>query len=113
LTFIISATPDIAESAQNYYLVGLARGIVCYAAKITLKKSAITTRIAKNIFPSGIVHFTLLNADNHPVNERIVYIDHNDNLQIRLSQNKTAYGIRDSVALQIQVEDKRREAGIR
>ena len=90
----------------TYYLIGQSRGVVCYAATISFKDAAVKKIIAKNLFPTGIARFTLLNQNNIPLNERIVYIDHHDNLNISITSNKASYTKRDSIALNIQVKDK-------
>ncbi|WP_449439368.1 hypothetical protein [Pedobacter steynii] len=103
LKLSIIATNDIATSANPLYLIGSSRDIVCYAKSIDLKNSKIS--IAKNLFPSGIARFTLLNGSK-PISERITFIDHQDNLQIKVSTDKAFYNKRDSISLEIEVKDK-------
>ncbi|MDB5114621.1 MAG: hypothetical protein JWQ79_113, partial [Mucilaginibacter sp.] len=104
LKIIVSATSDLASA--NYYLIGQSRGVVCYAAHFNLVNAASTNEVAKSAFPTGITRFTLFNSANLPLNERIVYIGHQDGLAINISSNKTNYTTRDSVALNIEVKDK-------
>jgi hypothetical protein len=86
-------------------LIGRARGIVCYAAVINFRNGHFIKRnIAKSLFPTGIVHFTLMTTKGQPLNERMVFIDHG-NLNIQLIPGKERYGARDSVALKIKVTD--------
>ncbi|WP_288880506.1 hypothetical protein [Pedobacter panaciterrae] len=103
LKLSINATNDIKASANPLYLIGSSRGIVCFAQSVNLKNSK--TAMAKSLFPSGIVRFTLLNGHT-PINERIAFIDHQDNLEIKVLSNKPSYGKRDSVSLEIEVKDK-------
>ncbi len=107
LEITLNATPDLVAAAatSTYYLFGETRGLVCYTAVISFKDGVVRKTIGKGSFPAGIAHFTLFNQANQPVNERIVYIAHNDNLRITVNADKTAYGIRDSVALAITVKD--------
>ncbi|MDB5114622.1 MAG: hypothetical protein JWQ79_114 [Mucilaginibacter sp.] len=102
----LAATPELINSATNYYLVGQTRGVICYSAVINFKKPVIKEIVAKDLFASGIVHFTLFNAANRPLNERLVYVDQQDNLQIAINSNKPLYQLRDSVNLLLQVNDK-------
>jgi hypothetical protein len=102
----LAATPQLLNSATNYYLVGQTRGVVCYSAVINFKKPVIKEVVAKDLFASGIVHFTLFNSANLPLNERLVYVDQHDNLQIVINSNKPLYQLRDSVNLLLQVNDK-------
>ncbi len=94
-------------TAGAFYLLAQARGVVCYAGVVHLaEKTAIKRVIAKGLFPTGITRFTLLNTARLPLNERIVYVDHHDNLRITVTPDKKNYKTRDSVALAIQVTDK-------
>jgi hypothetical protein len=95
-----------ATTTNNYYLIGQSRGVICYAATIKFTEKAVKKIIGSNLFPTGIARFTLLNNINQPLNERIVYIDHNDNLNINITVDKPGYTTRDSIALAIQVKDK-------
>jgi hypothetical protein len=109
LQITITKTPGLADGTDSkaYYLIAQARGIVCYAAIAPFKEeSVIKKTIATKLFPSGITRFTLTSANQQPLNERIVYIDHQDNLQVNITTAKPSYITRDSVALNIQVADK-------
>jgi len=103
---IINSTPDIAAAGNTYFLIGQARGVACYGASFNFSKGAVKLMVSKDIFPSGIVRFTVIGPDNKALNERIVFIDHDDNLNIRITSDKALYGQRDRVALNIQVTDK-------
>ena len=103
----VSATNDIIQSGSSYYLIGKARGIVCYAAIISFRgRSEVKRAIAKRLFPTGVTRFTLMTAKYQPLNERIVFIDHHDDLNINVTTNKPVYGARDSIALHLKVTDK-------
>ncbi|MDB5012694.1 MAG: hypothetical protein JWQ25_896, partial [Daejeonella sp.] len=103
---IIRSTPDVIQNQLHYYLVGESRGLVCYAAGFTINKSVIEFIIDKKNFPSGIAKFTLATPQKTIVNERLLYVDHNDNLKIEVNSNKRIYKQRDSVALKLKVLDK-------
>lgn len=102
----ISASADIRNSTTSYYLIAQARGVVCFAKAIRFNGKVLSSQIPKSIFPSGITRFTLLNENQQPLNERIIYIDHNDNLNISIASERTLYQPRDSIALAIEVKDK-------
>jgi len=103
----VFATSDIVKSGESYFLVGKARGVVCYAAVFNFNSgSFIRRKIAKSLFPTGIAHFTVMTTKNQPLNERLVFIDHHDNLNITVSADKTIYTSRDSVTLHIKVTDQ-------
>jgi hypothetical protein len=102
----VLATNDLAQTGNNYFLIAKAREIVCYAAIFNFNNgNFIKRKIAKSLFPTGITHFSITTTKNQPLNERLVFIDHHDNLDIKFITNKTGYHSRDSVALKIKVTD--------
>jgi len=101
---LIQATSDIA--AGPYFLLGSSGGRALYGASFNLGKEPFQVRVSKEIFPSGITRFSLIGAGNTVLNERIVFIDHEDHLRIELTSDKASYRLRDSVALHIEVKDK-------
>jgi hypothetical protein len=94
---------DKLSADSACYLIGTSRGVVYYSQKVELNKPDIA--IAKSMFPSGIARFTLFKGKT-PLNERAVFIDNHDQLNISIKPNKTAYNKRDSVGLEIEVKDK-------
>jgi len=106
LEVTVAASNDIVQSHNSYFLIGKARGIVCYAAVVSFHNSnTIRNNIAKSLFPTGIAHFSLMNTNKQALNERMVFIDHRDNLNIQFSTDKPSYTKRDSVAVKIKVAD--------
>ena len=102
----IRATPEVNEQNAKYYLIGQSRGVICYAAAVQFNDGKINSVIAKSLFPSGIARITLLDASWQPLNERIVFIDHHDNLAININAGKATFNTRDSIPLQVSVKDK-------
>ena len=90
-----------ADSA--YYLVGISRGVVYYSQKIDSTNPALT--VAKSRFPTGMTRFTFFEG-RMPLNERAVFIENNDALNISVNPNKDNFLIRDSVGLDVMVKDK-------
>ncbi|HEY5327597.1 MAG TPA: hypothetical protein VIJ27_11405, partial [Mucilaginibacter sp.] len=104
----VSLSPDLLMNGPPpaYYVIGQSRGVVCYAAKLTMKRHALSIWVPKSLFPTGIAHFTLLTAGYIPLNERICFINHHDNLQVNVMPDKNYYSPHDSIALKIKVTDK-------
>jgi hypothetical protein len=103
----IQLTATAGQQQNTYYLVGRSRGVICYAQPLSFEQNTVKIiRVAKNLFPSGVARFSLLNQSAQPLNERIVFIDHDDNLRIIIKANKQSYTARDSVTLQLSVTDK-------
>ncbi len=85
------------------FLVATTRGGISYSHQVDVKQPEI--EIAKDMFPSGVTRFTLFKG-NKPLNQRAVFIDHKDQLAIKITPNKAAYNKRDSVGLDIEVKDR-------
>jgi len=102
----VTATNDIVNADNNYFLIVEARGIVCYAAIVNFKKDGFVKRkIAKSLFPTGVAHFILTTANDQPLNERLTFVDHDNNLNIQIKTNKSVYAQRDSIHLRAKVTD--------
>lgn len=105
LRIIISPTANL-QAQDGYYIVAQARGVVCYGAMINPALGVRVLSAAKDLFPTGITRFTILNSAHQPVAERIVFIDHNDAIKLTATPHKNAYSKRDSVAMSIRATDK-------
>ena len=100
----ISASPDMVQANNQYFLIAKARGVVCYAAAFSFEKGAVIKHhIAKNLFPSGITHFIVTMSDGQPLNERLIFINHHDNLHIDIEPGQPVYAAKDSIALHLKV----------
>jgi len=102
VTIKITASPGLNS---RYTLLGQSRGLVCFAARVVLSDNTKILKAPKSAFASGIVRFTLLNEQLVTLNERIIYVDHHDNLQISVIPDKPVYTPQDSIALHLQVND--------
>jgi hypothetical protein len=106
LEVFVATADNIAKTNTSYFLIGKARGTTCYAAIISFHDvNYIHRKIAKSLFPSGITHFILMTNKYQPMNERLVFIDHHDNLNIKMITNLTEYNPRDSIGLHMEVTD--------
>jgi len=102
----LAITVTGSQADGRYYLLGQSRGIICYAAIITIVNNAAKIKIPVSAFPDGIARITLLNANRQPLNERAIFINHNDFLHIDIRPDKTEYGKRDSVSVHVHVTGK-------
>jgi hypothetical protein len=99
----VLSTLNALNPDSNYYLIGASRGLVYFSQRITAKDQEAIT-ISKNKFPSGIVRFSLLKG-KRPINERIVFINHQEGLDIKVAKSKEKYLKRDSVELLFEIKD--------
>jgi hypothetical protein len=106
LEVTLAATPDIVSKGDSYYLLGQSRDAFYYGALIVFKHAEVKKHISRNVFPSGITRFTLLTAARQPLNERMIYIDHHDQLKLNISTDRPVYTPHDSIALNLQVTDQ-------
>jgi hypothetical protein len=97
-------SPDLVKAGGAFYLVGQSRGTVCYGAGISTAKPFATLHVAKSQFPTGVVHFTLLNQASQPLNERLTFVDHHDNLKVDIKSGQN-YAPHDSIPVKISVSD--------
>ncbi len=89
----------------RYFLLAHTRGKPVTWAEFDLKDSVRTAVFAKNLFPSGITQFTLFNAEQRPVSERLVFINHEDHLNISITPSESLMAKRKKVTATIQVRD--------
>jgi hypothetical protein len=103
----VDVTISIPSSLTTtaYYLTAQSRGVICYGAIIRFNgNNKVTKKVAKSIFPTGIARFTVMNSDVQPLNERITFINHHEDLNITVT-NAGSYKPRDSIALAVHVRD--------
>jgi hypothetical protein len=103
LSVQISATANAMNADSTYYLSAISRGMVTLAQVVNTEKAELS--ISKKLFPSGITRFTLF-RNKTPLNERMVFIDQQEALQVAFKANKTNYYTRDSVEVVLEVKDK-------
>jgi hypothetical protein len=106
-TMVVSVYNTTEESLNGkYYLIGMSRWVVCFGASLSFNNNYFSTRIAKSLFPTGVVHFILLNWVQQPLNERVTFINHNDNLKIEVTTDGQSFTARDSIPLHFTVKDE-------
>lgn len=108
LSLRISTNDVFLKKYQNkgFYIIARCGGVICYAAQTSLQALVYSASIPKSKFPTGMIQLTLFAADGHPVSERIVFIQHNDQLGINLSSIKTAYVTREKVKINVTAKNK-------
>lgn len=104
LEFFISQTESLPD--QEVYLLGQIRGMICCVAKGRLK-DRLKIKMPLSEFPyQGIAEFTLFNGNMQPVAERLVYVNPEKKLHIKIEPNKKTYAIREKATLKIKVTDE-------
>lgn len=100
----ISHTKPIAPET-NVTLIAQTRGLLVQAAKVALTKKSFWIQIPKAKFPEGVAQLTLFDETNAPACERLLFIDHNERLNIQVKADKPTYKPREKVTLDLTVTD--------
>ncbi|TCC93399.1 hypothetical protein EZ428_01100 [Pedobacter frigiditerrae] len=87
LTIKIASSSDLVNG-QKLNLIAQCNGTTYFTSTTNFDSPIFTATIAKSKFPTGIIQFTLF-ENLTPVAERIVFINHKDQLKISLSELKT------------------------
>ena len=99
------STTETAKPDEEITLIAQSNGQVHFVSKNKLTSKTFNASIPKKRFPTGILQLTLFSAQNEPVAERLVFINHSDFLQIDLSAGKPEYKKREKVKLTIETKD--------
>ena len=100
---IYSRIPGKQESLVN--IVGHSRGIVAFVAKGKVTAKGLMLSLPTTDLPDGITHLTLFDEHEKPVCERLVFINHNRSLNVKVTPSKTAYKPREKATMEIMVSD--------
>lgn len=104
LSIKVDASPD--PEGKRFFIVASMRGLIHARGRL---KAPYELKIARKVFSSGVVHITLYDEVGRPVNERSVFIWHEDALKLDLASYKPVYGTKDSVQLKLKVSDQNNE----
>lgn len=104
----ISVFASSTLSGQTPALILLGQsggGQLSYHKKFRLTAKGISLSVPTNLFAEGVARFTLMDSTRRPLNERLVFIHHDDNLKISLHTDQAVYHPNDSIALLLAVHD--------
>ncbi|WP_295799987.1 TonB-dependent receptor [Mucilaginibacter sp.] len=102
-----------SESPQDKLnLIAQSGGIVYYAAESGPFSKFFTVVIPKSKFPTAVVQFTLFSQNGEPLNERLAFINNNNQLKLDVKAQET-YNTRQKVNIEISagVKDKKPVTG--
>lgn len=89
------------NSAAEYTLVGQNSAGIFYRKNIPLQ-NAQSLEIKTQNLPTGIVQFTLFDNEAIPVCERLVFINHHDDINVAISPDQENYAPRGRVRLELE-----------
>ncbi|GAA3631381.1 hypothetical protein [Flavivirga jejuensis] len=82
------------------------RGITDYYSNIKTKGNTVYKQFEKALFPEGIIEFTIFNSNQLPVCERLFFNRNKEQqLNILAKPNRSIYGQRDKIKLDIEIKD--------
>ena len=100
---IVVSAPD--SVAREFTILAKFHGIPSSGARGTVRNKQ-AVRLPKELFPlQGIVELTLTDGDGRPVAERLVYVNHEQRLNITATPDKERYNLRDTGKIRLQVTD--------
>ena len=104
----ISSNDEFLQKFNNtrFYIVAQSGGVIYYAAQTNLRNLFYSAVIPKNKFPTGILQVSLLSSEGDPLSERIVFIQHNDMLNVTLNSDRQVYATRQKVRMNVLVKNK-------
>jgi hypothetical protein len=108
LTLKINANDLFLQRKKNksFYLVAQSAGVIYYAATTVLQNQVYSANIPTSKFPTGILQVTLFSSGGYALCERLVFIQHNDPMNLTLKTDKPAYTARQNVKLTMLAKNK-------
>ncbi|TKC12328.1 hypothetical protein FA048_01535 [Pedobacter polaris] len=103
LSIRISSTADLING-KDVFVVTQVNGTVYASFNSKVDKAVLSANIPKSSFPTGIVQVTLFNADSKPIAERLIFVNHNDQLKIEILNAKAA-ATKKKMNLALNVKD--------
>lgn len=107
---IVSICTNSATLAQNpdgvLTLVCKAKGISYLETKQTVRVTALSFELPKEIAPEGISQITILDSDNKPQSERLVYFGKEQDLEIQLASDKATYQPNEKTTINLSSKSK-------
>lgn len=91
---------------KSVFLLAHSRGLVCATGQVDLSNQVAFVRIPKKEFPTGIAQLTAIDENGLPLTERLIFINHQDHLQIKITTDKDTYQPREPVRLEIEAKTK-------
>lgn len=105
LVLRIEGTPDLYGKAVSF--AATSRGIIAARGRVIVSAKGFELSINRKQFRDGITLFTVYDEKLYPINERAIFIWHNEELQLKLSTHKDAYLKKDSVSLSLKINDNK------
>lgn len=100
----ISASAPLIDN-KDLYVVAQSNGKPYASFPIKIDNSNITATLKSQTFPTGIVQFTLFDSNLNPAAERLIFVNHNDALDINITNNSTENIVKKKSSFKVAVTD--------
>jgi TonB-dependent SusC/RagA subfamily outer membrane receptor len=105
---LTSNRPVVSDPSANELLVtGQVGGQLYFYQEVRLSDGKALINVNKNIFPGGIVQFTVFSGRNEPLAERLVFLNRNDFMRIQVMASDTFTDKGMQTIVDIEVRDIR------
>lgn len=92
--------------ARTVYLIVQAGGNIYSSGKHLFETNQINLNIGKKNFPSGVIHFTLFDAQGMPRCERLAFVNHHDSLVVNTNLSKNSFNKRETIEFDLSSLDE-------
>lgn len=103
LSVRVFSTPEKEDT--EVYLVGQIRGRIYYKSKGILSNRLLNFEIPRQLFPSGILHLSLMDGAGRLYCERLCFMDQAEAVEVSLRTPKRSFNARDEVVMDVTVRD--------
>jgi hypothetical protein len=103
----INIAAKLVTPSESVIVAAQSNNRIQYITTLTLNNGNASAIVSKKKFPTGIVQFTVFDAAVQPVAERLIFINHQDQLKMDMLLNKTSYSKREPVKMVLTVKDNK------
>ncbi len=104
--FVNNTQAQTADKAGEIFVIAHQRGVPCFSVKAPNTKKAIAVNIPRATIPDdGIVQITLFDAEGQPRCERLVFVNQNKQINLKITPDKAEYQPREKVTLTVEATD--------
>ena len=100
----------LSKKNQPIKVISRFKGVTYFEIEHPMTSNIVGFEIPKSKLPSGINQITLFDANSRPQNERLIFIDNHDDLEITLSTDKKIYKPNEKVTVSVSSKTKTDEA---
>lgn len=93
--------PTADEYNNDIFLLVFSGGKIAWMERADLNENEVTFNVPTELLKTGIAHLTLFDGQGRPVNQRLCYIDHKDQMHIDLKTDRANYPKRHPVTISL------------